>query len=473
MMKILGAVLVLVFALMLPDVAVAAERSQPPQAASNAVSQPLGADYSSLGSGWSDTWSYGGVVTRREGTSTFVATTAYAGFYTGTSKSVIKTDGIESVTFIASGDGLSKVTPRLVSSGSKIYAANDLSTYISSQDGEWVKYVIPIAEFGEIVDIGGIKLQATSPSILAPFTVRSVSVDRVSDKGSVSAARPLYSAPNVEAAAAQRRLMASGSVDKAKSLSRIVNSPTAVWLGNWVASAQNTTAALIASAKAADAVPQIVLYNIPLRDCSGRGPVGKNRSDQYRAWVDEVRAGMGDTEAIVLIEPDALSHIPACLSSAGATERIAMIAYAASVMQAQGSRVYVDAGNSAWLPSSTIASLLEKVGVGGSIGFSLNVSNYRPTESEALYGNAISALLPGSPNFVIDVSRNGAAVDPAVWCNATSARLGVAPTLTSGIDHVDGLLWIKRPGESDGTCNSGPAPGAFWVAGALTLSAGQ
>jgi endoglucanase len=27
---------------------------------------------------------------------------------------------------------------------------------------------------------------------------------------------------------------------------------------------------------------------------------------------------------------------------------------------------------------------------------------------------------------------------------------------------VDAFLWIKQPGESDGTCNGGPKAGSWW-----------
>jgi endoglucanase len=33
-------------------------------------------------------------------------------------------------------------------------------------------------------------------------------------------------------------------------------------------------------------------------------------------------------------------------------------------------------------------------------------------------------------------------------------------------------LWIKRPGESDGTCNGGPPAGTFWDAYAIGLVRG-
>jgi endoglucanase len=35
---------------------------------------------------------------------------------------------------------------------------------------------------------------------------------------------------------------------------------------------------------------------------------------------------------------------------------------------------------------------------------------------------------------------------------------------------VDGLLWIKAPGESDGSCNGGPSAGTWWPEYALGLA---
>jgi endoglucanase len=32
-------------------------------------------------------------------------------------------------------------------------------------------------------------------------------------------------------------------------------------------------------------------------------------------------------------------------------------------------------------------------------------------------------------------------------------------------------LWVKEPGESDGTCNNGPAAGEWWNERALELAA--
>ena len=76
-----------------------------------------------------------------------------------------------------------------------------------------------------------------------------------------------------------------------------------------------------------------------------------------------------------------------------------------------------------------------------------------------------AAYPAGTTHFVIDTSRNGqgpwdwaaagyasagAAQD---WCNPPGRGLGIAPTTNTGNALVDAYLWVKVPGESDGSCN--------------------
>ena len=88
---------------------------------------------------------------------------------------------------------------------------------------------------------------------------------------------------------------------------------------------------------------------------------------------------------------------------------------------------------------------------------------------QGLMGTAV-ATLP----FTIDTSRNGrgpldpsrygaapynqpAAVLGALhdgnWCNPPGAGLGVRPTSSTGSPLVDAFLWVKTPGQSDGSCD--------------------
>jgi endoglucanase len=106
-------------------------------------------------------------------------------------------------------------------------------------------------------------------------------------------------------------------------------------------------------------------------------------------------------------------------------------------------------------------------------GFTLDYSpEYAATVTAGIGGlmGDATATLP----FVIDTSRNGPGpLDPSVysaapynqsadtvaalkdgsWCNPPNAGLGPRPTASTGVPLVDAYLWIKTPGESDGSCD--------------------
>ena len=65
----------------------------------------------------------------------------------------------------------------------------------------------------------------------------------------------------------------------------------------------------------------------------------------------------------------------------------------------------------------------------------------------------------GGARFVIDTSRNGLGpTAPGEWCNPPGRALGDRPRPpTRATPLVDGHLWIKRPGESDGAVQRRPA----------------
>ena len=90
-------------------------------------------------------------------------------------------------------------------------------------------------------------------------------------------------------------------------------------------------------------------------------------------------------------------------------------------------------------------------------------------------GLPIERLALYEPPFVVDTSRNGNGPYPGdtvdgapSWCNPPGRALGEPPTDNPGLPRVDALLWIKYPGESDGSCRPGePEVGAWWPEYAL------
>ena len=287
--------------------------------------------------------------------------------------------------------------------------------------------------------------------------------------GSPFAGRRLYVDPNSNARRQSERWHASRPVDAA-AIKRIADQPQADWFGDSSSDIRAAVASRVRRIVRARALPLLVAYNIPNRDCGLYSAGGARSSRAYRRWVRRFAAGVGDHRAVVILEPDALAGWD-CLSAGQRRARVNLLKYAVATLNARSNAaVYVDAGHSGWQQVSVIAKRLRAAGIRGARGFSLNVSNFRTTGAETAYGAQVSSRIGGKP-FVIDTSRNGAGPAPGGrWCNPPGRALGHPPTATTGTPLVDAYLWIKRPGESDGTCNGGPEAGHWWPEYALALA---
>ncbi len=254
-------------------------------------------------------------------------------------------------------------------------------------------------------------------------------------------------------------------------LTHIVNQPNAVWLnGDGYDSPERIIAAFQAAA-ADNAVPTFVLYNIPHRDCGSHSSGGAATAAQYRSWINQLSQAMAGKRFVAIIEPDALAQLN-CAPQAAQSERLDLLAYATDSLRsaAPQSYLYIDAGHPYWVTSTEMARRLIQAGVAFATGFSLNVSNFVSTEDNVSYGNHLSNLL-GGKRYVIDTSRNGRGPAPdREWCNPADRALGAAPEFRPGSSSpLDGYLWIKFPGESDGHCGGGPRAGAWWPEYAVEL----
>ncbi|MEX2272442.1 MAG: glycoside hydrolase family 6 protein [Vicinamibacterales bacterium] len=277
----------------------------------------------------------------------------------------------------------------------------------------------------------------------------------------------LYVDPNSPAKRQADTWKRSRPVD-AELIARIANQPVARWLGGWVGNIRREVNQAVSTITGSGALPVFVAYNIPYRDCGSYSAGGSATSNAYRNWIKDFAAGVGGRNAIVILEPDALAGMD-CLSAAGRQERLALIREAVQALRAQRAAVYIDAGHVNWHPAAEMARRLQQAGVAQATGFALNVSNFAPTENNVAYGEQISRLV-GGKHFIIDTSRNGLPANNKEWCNPRGRALGVAPTANTGHPLVDAFLWVKAPGESDGTCGGGPRAGSWWSAYALELS---
>lgn len=287
--------------------------------------------------------------------------------------------------------------------------------------------------------------------------------------GDPFAGRHLYVDPKSSAAQAAEGLRQSNPHDAAE-IDKIAGQPQADWFGDWnsVSSVQQTVADRRRVIRQAGDMPLFVVYDIPLRDCGGYSGGGAPSPASYRTWVRNFTAGVGSGAAAVVLEPDALAGMD-CLTSTQQSTRLALLRYAVRTLTTHPrTAVYLDAGHSGWQPASVMASRLRQADVADARGFSLNVSNFDATSVERSYGHDVSAAVGGKP-FVIDTSRNGLG-SSGDWCNPPGRALGHRPTANTRDTKIDAYLWIKRPGESDGTCNGGPAAGQWWTDYAVGLA---
>lgn len=287
-----------------------------------------------------------------------------------------------------------------------------------------------------------------------------------SGAGNPFAGRDVYLGINDEYVAQARAWDATRPADAAI-MRRMARTPKAVWLGEWYDDVKAAVRSYRRKASSQNgSLPVFVVYNIPIRDCGGFSAGGAATPRAYRAWIDQVAAGLRGGTSIVILEPDALPHLD-CLTSQQRDERIALLRYAVTTLTAAGAKVYIDAGNATWHPVNVIVSRLKAVQVGKARGFSLNVANYHSVAENLAYGDAIARRL--GRYYVVDTSRNGAG-EHGEWCNDRQAAVGPAYTTATGSKYADAFIWVISPGGSDGPCHGGPEAGIFWPRYALELA---
>ena len=266
-----------------------------------------------------------------------------------------------------------------------------------------------------------------------------------------------------------KALYVSPSYANAGRPAALSSQPIAEWFGDWTPTPGAAVKTLVDSASSKGQLAQLVAYDIPHRDCGSYSAGGAKDASTYKTWIRNFAGGIGNREAIVILEPDALAQMD-CLGSADQTERLALISDAVDVFTSQTKAyVYIDAGTSAWIGADDMASRLNRANIAKARGFALNVSNFQTNASSTSYGNTVSGKVNKKP-YVIDTSRNGQGpTSDNQWCNPPGRGLGKKPTTSTGVTNLDAYLWIKRAGESDGTCNSGPAAGQWFESYAQML----
>ncbi|HEY0673228.1 MAG TPA: glycoside hydrolase family 6 protein [Longimicrobiales bacterium] len=258
----------------------------------------------------------------------------------------------------------------------------------------------------------------------------------------------------------------SSRPDQARALDIIAQQPQAFWINEWAGNPKSAVRSIVTKVGKANALPVLVAYNIPNRDCGSHSAGGAKDGKAYQRWIRDFAAGLSGRKSVVVLEPDALAG--KCADG----ERTQLMRDAVQVLKSAGAAVYIDAGNPNWIAADVMGRRLNEAGIAQADGFALNVSNFYRNAENIAYGEKVSRVV-GGKHFIIDTSRNGNGSANGAWCNPGGRALGSAPTAETGHRLVDAYLWIKRPGESDGRCGGGPNAGKWWGQYALELAQRQ
>jgi endoglucanase len=269
-------------------------------------------------------------------------------------------------------------------------------------------------------------------------------------------------------------LTSSGNKADANLIRELIETPQAVWFtkGTPKTVLQDVRNTVL---RAADkgTVPILVAYNIPFRDCAQFSAGGATTVAEYKAWIDGFAAGIGNAQAVVILEPDSLGIIPwynpfadrdtwvtnpnyewcqpaEANPATAAADRFAMLNYAVNKLkQNPATSVYLDATHSGWLGAGDAADRLYQAGVLNADGFFLNVSNYQLNSRLEKYGAWIAKCIwfgdPGSGSW---------GAGHFEWC--ASQYYPANPndfstwTLTDQwyADNVESQTWVPYPGDA-------------------------
>lgn len=456
----------------------------------------------SLASGWLN-WSWNSNVNfsnsspvyQGSNAISFTPTAGYGGFYIHSDQGIDTTPYL-ALTFAAqaSGNGQTYAVAVYDSNNQQLHAPIALDNYGGQPvSNSWKVYTIPFSDLNATgKTIKGIMIQdttgktgqtlyldqvglTTDPQPTTPVSLSAISptvsqtTPITTSTGNPLSGMPFFNDLDANPALQQEQQWQSSRPAEASEMAKIANQPKAIWMGSWNSNIQTDVQNIVAKANG-QSIPVFVAYNIPGRDCGSYSAGGSGSLQAYESWIASFAQGIGSHRAAVILEPDALAQIT-CLSGNDQSQRYQMLSYAVQTFKALGhTAVYLDAGNAAWIGASDMASRLKQAGIDQADGFALNVSNFITSSASISYGQQLSGLV-GGKHFVIDTSRNGNGPAPDnTWCNPDGRALGEKPTTQTGNPLVDAYLWIKYPGESDGSCNGAPSAGVWYPDYALGLA---
>ncbi|WP_328345629.1 glycoside hydrolase family 6 protein [Streptomyces violaceus] len=334
--------------------------------------------------------------------------------------------------------------------------------------------------------------------------------------------------------------------------SRIANQPTGVWLDrtaaiNGAGGKMGLRAHLDEALRqkgSGELVVQLVIYNLPGRDCAALASNGELKADEidrYKTeYIDPIKAILADSKysSLRIVTTVEIDSLPNLVTNTGSRPTATP---QCDVMKANGNYIkgvgyalnklgdvpnvynYVDAGHHGWIgwddnfaPSAALfkeAATAEGATVNDVHGFITNTANYSALKednfsisdnvagksvresdwvdwnryldelsfAQAFRNQLVSVGFNSGIGMLIDTSRNGwggaarpagpgpetsvnayvdggrydRRINPGNWCNQSGAGLGERPQ-ASPAAGIDAYVWMKPPGESDGSSKAIP-----------------
>ena len=257
------------------------------------------------------------------------------------------------------------------------------------------------AVLGRAVPLAAASMCATAllalPASALPASAATASAGKLSSFP--AGARLFVPPPTAGAPQEIAQLLKSHDGKDAALLAEMEAIPRAVWFnGGTPAQVEQQVRQTMLEAAAEHAVPVLVAYDIPGRDCAQYSAGGALDQADYEAWISAFAQGIGTgaggrhrgagragqhalgLRAALL----GRTRSPTPSGSPSSSTR------SARWSQDPGTSVYLDGTHSAWQSVGTITQRLLEADVQDAQGFFLNVSNYQPTAELIDYGTWIS-----------------------------------------------------------------------------------
>jgi endoglucanase len=275
--------------------------------------------------------------------------------------------------------------------------------------GNFREDTVARSPFGRIARLAVAAALVTASTVAGSWPAAAGTVVSAAQRGLSPNTRFFVPPPSAGAPQQILRLLTSGDRKDATLITEMEATPRAVWFTSGTpAQVQRQVRQTMAEAAIERAVPVLVAYDIPGRDCAQYSAGGALSQADYQAWISGFAQGIGNSHAVVILEPDALGNLPSnCGLPASSypftdAERFAELQYAVGALEGDpGVSVYLDGTHSAWQSVGTITQRLLEAHVQQAQGFYLNVSNYQPTAELLDYGTWISdciAMVTDSAN---------------------------------------------------------------------------